>query len=301
MSRTIDFGKRQELIDSLVENFPDIKSTGRVTFNQVIQIAETCPIWIREKSIERGVYDISEYINKNTAESNMVNNNAVENVVAINTIYKTTEHKLNRDHFIPVIDSNYVPFGNYKDIEKIISSGIFYPIYLTGPTGNGKSTSIEQICARKKIPLIRVNINNMSDEDQLIGTKTLENGNIQIVEGPILQAMRMGCTILIDECLSEHEKIRVGTVDNWIGVPLSEFELGVNYPIVSFNMDNGEFENDFGTIVSEKEDELYEVELDDGSTIILNSKHPFIVENNGELIQKSIDDGLTEGDMVVVM
>jgi hypothetical protein len=189
MSRLIDWTKRQEIINSLVETFPDIRSSGMVTFNQVIQVLETCPIWIRENTVERGIYNISEYIN----------NEKVENVIPIKSV-KNTVMGENKNQFIPVIDNNYVPFGNYKDIEKIISSKMFYPVYLTGPTGNGKSTSIEQICAKHKVSLIRVNINMMSDEDQLIGSKTLEDGNIKVVEGPILQAMRLGCTILIDEC-----------------------------------------------------------------------------------------------------
>ncbi len=57
---------------------------------------------------------------------------------------------------IPKKDPNFVPFGNYADLENIIKSGIFYPAYISGPTGNGKSTMVEQICAKHKRPLIRV-------------------------------------------------------------------------------------------------------------------------------------------------
>jgi len=100
---------------------------------------------------------------------------------------------------IPNVDKNYVAFGNHKDVEQIIKSGIFYPTYITGPTGNGKSTMVEQICAKQSKNLIRVNLNMMSDEDQLIGSKTLNNGNVEIVEGPVLIAMRTGSTLLLDE------------------------------------------------------------------------------------------------------
>jgi MoxR-like ATPase len=98
-----------------------------------------------------------------------------------------------------VKDPNFVPFGNYSDLETIIKAGIFYPAYVSGPTGNGKSTMVEQICAKHKRPLIRVNLNMMTDEDQLIGSKTLTNGNVEIVEGPVLIAMRQGITLLLDE------------------------------------------------------------------------------------------------------
>jgi MoxR-like ATPase len=105
----------------------------------------------------------------------------------------------NTKELIPVKDPNFVPFGNYSDLESIIKAGIFYPAYISGPTGNGKSTMVEQICAKHKRPLIRVNLNMMTDEDQLIGSKTLQNGNVEIVEGPVLIAMRQGITLLLDE------------------------------------------------------------------------------------------------------
>jgi hypothetical protein len=100
---------------------------------------------------------------------------------------------------VPEKDPNFVPFGNFKDLESIIKSGIFYPSYIYGPTGNGKSTMVEQICAKHKKPLIRVNLNMMTDEEQLIGSKTLQEGNVEIVEGPVLVAMRTGTTLLLDE------------------------------------------------------------------------------------------------------
>ena len=101
--------------------------------------------------------------------------------------------------FIPARDPVFVPFGAYKDVEDIMLANIFYPIYITGLSGNGKSTMVEQICAKHRRPMIRINLNAMSDEDQLIGSKTLVDGNIEIVEGPILIAMRQGLTVLCDE------------------------------------------------------------------------------------------------------
>ena len=100
---------------------------------------------------------------------------------------------------VPKKDASFVPFGNYKDMKSIIDSGVFYPTFISGPTGNGKSTMVEQICAELAKPLIRVNLNNMTDEDQLIGSKSLQDGNVVIVEGPVLIAMRSGCTLLLDE------------------------------------------------------------------------------------------------------
>jgi len=100
---------------------------------------------------------------------------------------------------IPKKDPNFVPFGNFKDLETIIASNLFYPAYVSGPTGNGKSTMVEQICSKHKKPLIRINLNVMVDEEVLIGSKTLKNGDVEIVEGPVLIAMRTGATLLLDE------------------------------------------------------------------------------------------------------
>ena len=202
---------------------------------------------------------------------------------------------------VPVLDENFVPFGHYKEIEKIIKSEIFFPVFITGHSGNGKSSQVIHICAKNNRKLIRINMTKQTDQETLIGCKTLNNGNIEIEEGPVLSAMRTGSVLLLDECLSEHEKIRVGTVDNWKAVPLSDFEFNREYPVISFNMETGFFENDIGSIISDKEDELYEVELDDGSKIILNGRHPFIVNHEGKFVQKTIEDGLSVGDVVVKM
>jgi len=114
-------------------------------------------------------------------------------------VEKSSPKIANEVSLIPQVDSNYVAFGNHKDVESIIQSKEFYPTYITGPTGNGKSTMIEQICAKNKRDLIRINLNTMSDEEQLIGSKTLEDGNVTVVEGPVLIAMRTGSVLLLDE------------------------------------------------------------------------------------------------------
>lgn len=104
-----------------------------------------------------------------------------------------------RQVFIPQRDATFTPFGDFKRVDTIIKSGHFFPSFITGPTGNGKSTMVEQACAKNKRGYIRINLNAQSDEDQLIGTKTLVDGNIEIVEGPVLIAMRQGAILLLDE------------------------------------------------------------------------------------------------------
>lgn len=102
-------------------------------------------------------------------------------------------------NLIPEIDENYVPFGNYKDVKKIIQSKIFYPVFITGLSGNGKTKMVEQICANLKREYIRVNLTVESDDDSLIGGFRLESGNTVFFNGPVIEAMERGAILLLDE------------------------------------------------------------------------------------------------------
>ena len=100
---------------------------------------------------------------------------------------------------IPEKMSNYVPFGHFKDVKGILKSKLFFPVFVTGLSGNGKTLMIEQTCAQLKRELFRVNITIETDEDDLMGGHTLQNGNIIFREGPVIKAMRKGAVLLLDE------------------------------------------------------------------------------------------------------
>ena len=100
---------------------------------------------------------------------------------------------------IPEKMPNYVPFGHAKDVKNILKSKIFFPFFVTGLSGNGKTLMIEQTCAQLKRELFRVNITIETDEDDLMGGHTLQNGNIIFREGPVIKAMRKGAVLLLDE------------------------------------------------------------------------------------------------------
>lgn len=108
--------------------------------------------------------------------------------------------KVEVDNLIPSKDNTYVPFGFYKDLVTILTSKSFYPIFITGLSGNGKTTMIEQACANLKREAVRVNISVETDEDDLIGGNTLINGNVVYREGPVLLAMKRGAVLILDEC-----------------------------------------------------------------------------------------------------
>jgi len=103
------------------------------------------------------------------------------------------------DNLVPATDNTYVPFGFSKDLTQIIKSGIFYPTFISGLSGNGKTTMVEQTCAKLNREAIRVNISIETDEDDLIGGNTLVDGNVVYREGPVLTAMKRGAVLILDE------------------------------------------------------------------------------------------------------
>lgn len=103
------------------------------------------------------------------------------------------------DVSIPSKYPDYVPFGFFKDLRNIIKSSHFYPIFITGLSGNGKTLMVEQVCADLKRECIRVNISIETDESDLLGGPTLVNGNVVNRDGPVITAMKRGAVLLIDE------------------------------------------------------------------------------------------------------
>jgi MoxR-like ATPase len=182
----------QDFESKLFELFPDAKTNGVVKNSELLDTMRALgtskqPKWLMVNKVGRGLYAIDG------SKAPVAGNNALKPEESFIVDYA------DMDSLIPKKDPNFVPFGNFSDLENIIKSKIFYPAYISGPTGNGKSTMVEQICAKHKRPLIRINLNMMTDEEQLIGSKTLEDGNVEIVEGPVLIAMRNGTTLLLDE------------------------------------------------------------------------------------------------------
>ena len=102
-------------------------------------------------------------------------------------------------NLIPDKDDTFVKFGNFNDIKKIIQSRLFYPTFITGLSGNGKTFSVEQVCAQLNRELIRVNITIETDEDDLIGGFRLVNGETAWHNGPVVEALERGAVLLLDE------------------------------------------------------------------------------------------------------
>ena len=108
---------------------------------------------------------------------------------------------MDKQNLVPAPFEGFVPWGNFaRNLRKIVKSGMFYPIFVTGLSGNGKTLMIEQIHAKLNKELIRVNITIETDEDDLLGGFRLVNGETKFVPGPVIEAMERGCTLLLDEC-----------------------------------------------------------------------------------------------------
>ena len=103
------------------------------------------------------------------------------------------------ENLIPNKEETFVPFGNYKDLKNIVKSGIFYPTFITGLSGNGKTLGVQQACAELKREMIRVNITIETDEDDLIGGFRLQDGETVWHDGPVVNAMKKGAVLLLDE------------------------------------------------------------------------------------------------------
>ena len=102
-------------------------------------------------------------------------------------------------NIVPEKDPVFVSFGNYPDVKSIIKSKMFYPVFITGLSGNGKTMGVTQACAENKRELIRVNITIETDEDDLLGGYRLKDGQTVWQNGPVIEAMERGAVLLLDE------------------------------------------------------------------------------------------------------
>ena len=139
-------------------------------------------------------------------------------------------------NLIPDKDDTFVKFGNFNDIKKIIASNLFYPTFITGLSGNGKTFSVEQVCAQLKRELIRVNITIETDEDDLIGGFRLVNGETAWHNGPVVEALERGAVLLLDEIdLASNKILCLQSILEGKGVFLKKIGKFVK-PAVGFNV-----------------------------------------------------------------
>jgi hypothetical protein len=139
-------------------------------------------------------------------------------------------------NLIPRKDDSFVQFGNFNDVKKIIKSGLFYPTFITGLSGNGKTFSVEQACAQLGRELIRVNITIETDEDDLIGGFRLVDGATVWHNGPVIEALERGAILLLDEVdLASNKILCLQSILEGNGVFLKKIGKFV-HPSAGFNV-----------------------------------------------------------------
>jgi len=160
------------------------------------------PYWFVTKSefrAERGRYKLPDIGSKAKVKEVQPEPEAEMALSAQVLTFKQPKLIDESDVSIPKKYPDYVPFGFFKDLRNILKSSQFYPIFITGLSGNGKTLMVEQVCADLNRECIRVNISIETDESDLLGGPTLVNGNVVNRDGPVITAMKRGAVLLIDE------------------------------------------------------------------------------------------------------
>ena len=139
-------------------------------------------------------------------------------------------------NLVPAVDETFVKFGPFADVKKIIQSKLFYPTFITGLSGNGKTFSVEQACAQLNRELIRVNITIETDEDDLIGGFRLVDGNTVWHNGPVIESLERGAILLLDEIdLASNKILCLQSILEGKGVFLKKIGKWVK-PAAGFNV-----------------------------------------------------------------
>lgn len=213
-----------------------------------------------------------------------MNNNDLENLI--------WESK----HRPQTISETILPEKTKSKLQDIIKSKQIPNLLFSGVSGTGKTTTAKAIANELGSELLFINASLEGNIDTIRTTITDYVTTMSFNDSKKI--------VLLDECLSEDEYVRVGTVDDWKPIQLKYLQRDTEYPIVSFNYETKSFENDIGYIISDKEDELYEVELESGKMVVVNGKHPFVCEfstyEHGEYFyEQCVDDGIIGHSVVV--
>src|SRR6056300_453733 len=188
------------LLKDLVSRYPDQEHFRKSTIVDAGKALgytgkDWDPILTKDNRVKIGTYDLSALIEPIRAEvlnSSVVNPTMPADAAQMQSI-------VNEEKTFASEDPTFIAWGAFHDIVKIIKSNMFYPTYISGLSGNGKTFMVEQACAKVKKEFIRVQINPETDEDDLLGGFRLINGETVFSKGPVLKAMENGAILLLDE------------------------------------------------------------------------------------------------------
>ena len=154
------------------------------------------PSWLKSDKfkVDRGVYTL----NVNDESGEVAKTESVDTKISDESKAAYIVSSLT-DNVVPAKDKDFVNFGNFSDVKNVITSKKFYPVFITGLSGNGKTLAVTQACAVAKREMIRVNITIETDEDDLLGGYRLRDGQTVWQNGPVIEAMERGAVLLLDE------------------------------------------------------------------------------------------------------
>ena len=224
--------RKKQFVDIAAKMFGDGATiTKAMTKEAAAKAGVPFPTWFRKAcSVGYNAYKLPSEDSASAAPITAAPENAEASVVNL------VASNMEKQNLIPAAFEGFVPWGNFSTIEKVVKSGMFYPIFVTGLSGNGKTLMIEQVCAKLNKELIRVNITIETDEDDLLGGFRLVNGETKFVPGPVIEAMERGCTLLLDECdLGSNKLLALQPVLEGKGVFLKKINKWVT-PKEGFNV-----------------------------------------------------------------
>jgi len=190
--------RKKLFVDTASEMFGDGAVISKQNVREAAEKAEVpFPTWFMKPNFKHA-YGVYKLPSEGGSVAPVVAN-AVDAVPDTSTVNLVATN-MDKQNLIPSLFDGFVSWGHFSTIEKVVKSGLFYPIFVTGLSGNGKTLMIEQVHAKLNKELIRVNITIETDEDDLLGGFRLVNGETKFVPGPVIEAMERGCTLLLDEC-----------------------------------------------------------------------------------------------------
>ena len=184
--------KQKSVVEILYNKYKSDTVTRTQINNLVADKTIPNPNWLKtdEYKVSRGLYKLP--LNDTETKTQKVDTQKTESKAAYIVSSLT-------DNVVPNKDKDFVSFGNFSDVKNVITSKKFYPVFITGLSGNGKTLAVTQACAVAKREMIRVNITIETDEDDLLGGYRLRNGETVWQNGPVIEAMERGAVLLLDE------------------------------------------------------------------------------------------------------
>ena len=188
-----ELNEKQKLVVEILYKTYNSETVTRTQINNLVADKKISnPNWLKtdKYKVSRGLYKLPLSADEVVTDNDEVEKSTSQAAYVVSSL---------TDNVVPQKDKDFVSFGNFADVKNVITSKKFYPIFITGLSGNGKTLAVTQACAVAKREMIRVNITIETDEDDLLGGYRLKDGQTIWQNGPVIEAMERGAVLLLDE------------------------------------------------------------------------------------------------------